>query len=98
MEVSSWDNYLQEKHLHSFQYDSLAHFCQLLLYFKFISSLIKTADACVESFFDWSDRISGNNFIFYAESITSEENLQYEEPRRPFSFAEKQKSRSEETN
>ena len=52
----------------------------------------------MESFFDWSDRISGNNFIFYAESITSEENLQYEEPRRPFSFAEKQKSRSEETN
>ena len=56
------------------------------------------ADACVESSSDCPDRISGNNSSFYAESSSSEENLQYEEPRKSFSFVEKQKLRSEETN
>ena len=38
------------------------------------------ADACEESSSDCSDSISGNNSSFYAESSSSEENLQCEEP------------------
>ena len=38
------------------------------------------ADACEESSTDYSDSISGNNSSFYAESSSSGENLQYEEP------------------
>ena len=37
-------------------------------------------DGCEESSSDYSDSISGNNSSFYADSSSSEENLQYEEP------------------
>ena len=41
---------------------------------------------------------SGNNCSFYAESCSSEESLQYEEPRASSSSAEKRKLRSEKSN
>lgn len=56
------------------------------------------ADACEESSSDCSDIITSNNFSFYAESSSSEGNLQYEEPCTSFSSADKRKSRSEESN
>ena len=54
------------------------------------SHLLQTnmADACEESS-DCSDSISGNYYRFYAESSSSEENMQHEESRAFFSSAKK---------
>ena len=55
-------------------------------------------NACEESSSNCSDSISGDNSSFYTERGSSEENMQYEEPRTPSSSVERRKSRSEESN
>ena len=56
------------------------------------------ADAYEEFSSDCYDRISSDNSSFNVENCSAAENLQYKEPRSSFSSAEKQKSRSEESN